>query len=658
MSVAFCLIGCSELLGPNIPEGKEVPVQVTFSLTDKTVRTKSKVSGTEKLVHTMQLVCFDANGQYLGIRNATVSSKGASGTFFDKGLINGTVPQGTARIHFIANRNLDVPLSHSNGTTESVVMNSPELSTLWNDAAHQEICYWGYHQEDNADAMSRWLKPEEESDDYIVYMIRDRAKVVLTYDPKEAEYPVTKIEWLIHNGRERGYLAPAEANWSNNGYYRNSTKDGHTSELISTAGIHEYQTSGRYSLWTSETENDENNFDVAYQNSGTYTPAPQYLFDDDNTDNDDIKVILRVTYQVNESATRVYHVLRLNDDDKVKYDVVRNNTYYIECKKLSPYISFYGTLKDAIEGTEFVNSDVEVDRAVPDINNKTHTLQIKLPNEGSTSIVLNTAGPHEMDFVFRAISDLSTSASVDPDDFDVYWEKSQSFCASNLQVTYNSSTQQFTITANVLQDNLSDQLQDEWIVVKHKSSGLTRYIHVYAIEKFQYTTPPSLKKVDNVYELSFQLPPVKHTRFLPDGTTPDLTEMVYPEGLYPIEIKFATNTLNAYGIVQDTNNYGLFGVSVESTEKLLNSREFESDFNTPISTTNTDFITQWYFQQNNNYWDFWYTYSLESYPTDGWVKIYFKDVRSNIQYATVQNVGLFLNVNYFGKIYSIPVSTN
>ena len=644
---------------PQMPGEGEVPVQVTFSMADKAVQTRSKVSGTESVVHTMQLVCFDANGQYLGIRDADVTSNGASGTFFDTGVIKGTVPQGTARIHFIANRGLSVPLSHSNGTSESVVMNSVELSTLWNDSDHQEICYWGFHGESTADAMNTWLQPAEGSN-HVVYMIRDRARVVLSYDPTGAEFPVTKIEWLIHNGRERGYLAPAKENWTNEGYYGNSTTEGHTSEIVSTAKIHEYKTSGRYSLWTSESENDEDNFDVAYENNAN-TNIPQFLFEDDNTDADDVKVILRVTYTVGGSSKTVYHTLRLNDDDKVKYDIVRNNTYYINCKLLNPDVAYYETLKDACEGEEFVNADVEVDRTIPDINDDQYTLQIKLPNEG-TSVVFNTEGEHTMDFVFRLVSDVTTTGSTNPSDFEVTWEKAQTFCSTSLPVTYDSVTKQFTITATVLEGKLTDKLQDQWIVVKHKASGLTRYIHVFVIDQFRYKLYPKLTRVGSGTNgdclLSFQLPPMEHTQFLEDGS-PDPNELVYPESLYPIDIKFTTNTLKAYGTTQGTNSYGLFGVSVESTSHLVTTESFEADYDDPISSTdyNAD-RTHWYYQQGGNFWDFWYTYSLKTYPEGGIVNIYFKDVRSNIQYATVADVGLFLYVEYFGKTYSVPLSTN
>lgn len=651
--IAFLVLGltsCNEVLVPQGPAANEVPFKLTFSTADKVLQTKSMVSGTELTVHTMQLVCFDANGQYLGIRDAEVDSDGASGIFFDTGVINGTVPQGTARVHFIANRKLSIPLSFSNGTAEEAVMKSLELSTAYNDADHQEICFWGYHKEASAEAMNAWLKPAAGTNN-VVYMIRDRARVVLSYNPAGAEYQITKIEWLIHNGRDRGYVAPAKEFWGNDSYYDANSSTG---LIISKAGINEYKTSGRYSLWTSATENEEDNFDVAYQSSGSYTKKDQFLFDDDNADVDDVKVILRVTYIVSGSPKTVYHVLRLNDDTQQKYDVVRNHTYYINTKLMSPDVAYYETLEDAVNGEEFVNADVEVDRAIPDINNDTYTLQIKLPNEG-TSVVLNTEGTHNLDFVFRMVSDITVSGSTDPADFDIYWEKEQTFC-TDPTLSYIPAVKQFQIHTTVKAGQLTDELQDEWIVVEHKASGLKRYIHVYVIDQFRYVLNPTLKRAGTSdFVLSFTLPPMEHSQFLPDGS-PDPTELIYPESLYPIDVKFTTNTLNAYGTALNIYNYGLFGVSVESTANLFQAADFEPGFNSPRSTSNTAQMNRWYFQQANNYWDFWYTYNLKTYPENGVVNIYFKDVRNHIQYATVTDVGLFLYVEFFGKNYSVPVT--
>ena len=115
---------------------------------------------------------------------------------------------------------------------------------------------------------------------------------------------------------------------------------------------------------------------------------------------------------------------------------------------------------------------------------------------------------------------------------------------------------------------------------------------------------------------------------------------------------------NAYNTALSGTNYGLFGVAVEGTEKLTVSGNFEPGYNSPISSTANADRTHWYYQQDGNWWDFWYTYSIKSYDQtdEGEVNIYFDDVKSHIQYATKADVGLFMEIKYFGKIYSMPVT--
>lgn len=644
LGLTACTEDALETIGPKLPANGDMSVNITFAMPDVEAQTRSKVSGEEKRVHTMQMVCFDANGLYLGIRNAEITPD--AGPTPDTGKIKGTVPQGTSRIHFIANRKLTIPLNAIVGTPETEVMASEELSTFWNDLDHQEVCYWGYHKEANAAAMEAWLNPTSSAGTSKVYMVRDRAKVVLTYDPTGAQVPVTKIEWLIHHGLERGYLAPAEAFWGNDSYYEQSSVAG--AGYVSKAGMNPYPDGKRYSLWISADENDDDNFDVAYQSTGTYESKPQFLFDDDNEAIDDLKAILKVTYTVSGSPKTVYHVLKLNDNDKVLYDVVRNNTYYINAKLLSPDVAYYETLEKAINGKEFVNADIEVDRSITDINDKDYTLQILLPTE-TTSIVFNTEDTYDLDFAFRTVEDVTVSGSTDPDDFEVKWEKSQTFC-TNPTLSYVPETKQFQIHTKVIDGQLSDQLQSEWIVVKHKESGLTRYIHVYVINQFKYLGNPTLKSAGNgEYVLNFKIPPT-------ESENPN--DPIYPVGLYPIDVKFTTNTLNAYGTTQGTTDYGLFGVAVEGTSKLTNSTNFETGYNTPVSSTAASNRTHWYYQQENNWWDFWFTYSIKSYEqtNNGEVNIYFEDVKNHIQYADVEDVGLFMEIKYFGKIYSMPVT--
>ena len=672
LGFACCMSACYDnafdVVGPNQPLKGDMTVNLTFKLQGEPAQTRSKVSGDETAgVFSMQLVCFDANGLYLGIRKAEIPE---SHPF--TGAIKGTVPEGTSRIHFIANRDLTTPLSHTVGTPESVVMNSPELSTLYevgegDDTTQPVVCYWGYHKEATADDMGDWLNPTQAYTDEHgpsrVYMIRDRAKVELRYSPAGATVTVNKIEWLIHNGLKRGYLAPKEDSWNN--YYQKSEK---TDDYISIAGINPYsEEEGRYSLWTSETDNDDDNFDEAYLSSGTITPKAQFLFDDFNTDANPVKVILKVSYA--GQTKPIYHVLRLNDDNKDLYPIVRNNTYYIELEKLRPDVSAYPTLYDAINATEYINAPVEVDRSITDITDNVYTLQIKLPTE-TTSIVFNQLGANTMDFQFLNVSDLS-NVTTNPDDFTIEWEGGKpAFASETLSWEYKNNKWVITTTITTV----PEVLQDKWIKVVHNGTKLTRFIHVYVIDQFRFMENPTLKAVDGhdgEYVLSFQIPPLEMRKPLDDPTATEEDWRMYPAGLYPIDVKFTTSTLNAYGKTQGTDEYGLFGVSVEPSlddpYKLQDATYFQDGFNKPLSTFDTNYMDQWYFQQENKPWDFWFTYSIKKYENtadtnndgkaDGVVNIYFKDVRDHIKFADVKNVGLFLYIDYFGKIYSMPVTT-
>lgn len=662
---ACCMSACYDnafdVVGPNQPLKGDMTVNLTFKLQGEPAQTRSKVSGDETAgVFSMQLVCFDANGLYLGIRKAEIPE---SHPF--TGTIKGTVPEGTSRIHFIANRDLTTPLSHTVGTPESVVMNSPELSTLYqigegDGATKPRVCYWGYYKAASADAMKTWMNPEGEGAKNTVYMIRDRAKVELRYKPADAPVAVNKIEWLIHNGLKRGYLAPKEDSW--NKYYQKSEK---TDDYISIAGINPYsEEEGRYSLWISDTDNDDENFDVAYQSTGSYTSMAQFLFDDSNTDANPVKVILKVYYA--DQTKPIYHVLRLNDDNKDLYPIVRNNTYYIDLEKLRPDVSAYPTLYDAINATEFINAPVEVDRSITDITDNEYTLQIKLPTE-TTSIVFNQLGANTMDFQFLKVSDLS-NVTENPNDFTIEWEeKAPAFASETLSWEYTGD--KWVITANITQ--VPGVLQDHWIKVVHNGTKLTRFIHVYVIDQFRFMENPTLKAVDGhdgEYVLSFKIPPLEMAKQVDDPTATPEDLLMYPAGLYPIDVKFTTSTLNAYGIEEDTESYGSFGVSVEPSlddpYKLQDGTYFEPNFNEPLSTFDPAKMDQWYFQQETKPWDFWFTYSIKKYENtdDGVVNIYFKDVRDHIKFADdmggVKNVGLFLYIDYFGKIYSMPGPNN
>lgn len=678
--MALSFFACSEdsfeVFQP-MQSADDVSYSINFSLQLQEPVTRSVVYGEdggtpEVGVKSMQLLCFDASGLYLGIRPATLGSEGFEGT------IKGTVPQGTARIHFVANRQLSPALDFPVGTLETDVMKS--LSTEYDFPA---IIYWGYKAFDTAEDMNNWLQGKNVTpENKIVYMIRDRAKIKLSlndFDKIIEGCTVTEVKWKIHNGHTSGYLAPLTG-WDQ------YTKVNTESKIVSNAKVSD-NGSERYSLLDfvdSDSEDDIAGYFEAYEN-------PQYLFDDDNEVSEDmkgvVKVILRVRYTEGNSSKLKYFVTLVKAIDETYIDITRNYTYTLHVTSLDLDLS-YNTLEDAINGTFYANGDVDVSRDLTDINNDDYSLQIKLPTE-TTSIVFNmltTESETNNNMQFAVIKVGDTAPNVDIKNIKVKWEHGSSDGATDggiesyvqLQnpIVVSKGGGMFYIPVKVVQ--LPTNLQNDWLKVEYTANNRTlrRFIHVFVINQFKFLADPVLSEVKNNnevvgYKLSFQIPPT---------TAAKVGDPMYPTGLYPIDVMFATSTLKAWSINGTSEVYGSFGVSLESTSTFKDTRtglsynlfdnsgfedndDLDGKYVRP-STNNAGQNTNWWYQPTDN-WDYWYKYSVKEYPfngtdpdDDGVVNIYFKDVRSQLKYANVGNVGLYLYVRYFGKIYGMKVTTN
>ena len=655
----------------------EVPFRLMVGIPGDGLATKSIVTGEETNVDTLQLVCFDASGLYLGIRTLHKLAAGETVNEYNEqvtwkegispttpgalsdptygcvwaGQITGRVPLGTARIHFIANRNLETPLEFSAGASESVVMRSEVLST---GLDHGNIVYWGYHAEPTADDMTNWLtvhyvwnsttqQYDSTGDPSIVHLIRDRARIML--DISDVSSQVQSITWLIHNGRDRGYIAPYDRTASNPFNRDATTGDGYTTvhtdasgaKRISTVGLNEYTASGRYTLYDSEATPAINR-ESEFTSSSTY----QYVFDDINdkiseTNDGRIKVVLKVTYNDNTHTawgtnTKYLVILLKNDNGQIK--IIRNNTYIIKVHDVSA--TGYQTLEEAINGDEFANAPVEVDRSILGISDASYLLRIALDGIETTSVVYNTKGVKYIGFEFLNAGDQTPVSDTEADDFEVKWEKNKyAWNPTNANFTsealeYDSTKKKWYIKVDLQELGGDGSPIDDYLIIRHKSTDLTRYVHIYGVTEFKIVGEPEFEKMEgqfegkDVYKLSF---------VLPDN---------YGEDLYPINVRFATSTLNAYSDATQNARHGTFGVDVTPTDV---------DGVTESSTK-----TAWNYKALS--WDYWYVYSIPSYPgtltqttdDDGKVTIYFEDITSNKAETNPTSVGLFLDIPKFGSI--------
>ena len=275
------LAGCSDRLSvvdnQLVPDG-EMIVNLKVDGPMAKPGTRSYVSGTETAISSIKMLCFDASGSYITSREGTLSPTGDFA-----GQLTGTVPANTARIHFVANFNVDVS-SIGLGSPEKSVMKSDLLSSGITD----DVRYWGYHKESSASAMATYLTGGN-----TVTLIRDRAKVTVVNQDANIE----SIQWTISNGLNKGFLAAASSDDNNNPYDNTYT----TSTILT-----EYRSSGEYTL-TEQT--------AAWTSAGTAVANAQFLFENSNSTNP-VKLILLVTYK--NGGTR-YHTILLQDSDKKQY---------------------------------------------------------------------------------------------------------------------------------------------------------------------------------------------------------------------------------------------------------------------------------------------------------------------------------------------------
>ena len=655
---------CVESIVPDadVARSSDIPFAIDFSAPNDAVLTRSMVSGTENTIWMIQLVCFDNRGQYLGIRTLRttptdygecVQSNAIQSDKTQDGRLIGRVPEGTARIHFIANRDLETPLAFTSGTSERVVMSSLDLTTAYNETGHQEVVYWGYHSEANAEAMKNWLQVavKRDSENKIkipievedgatpnsFYMIRDRARLKL--EIMDGVVPAgTTVTWLVHNGRSCGLIAPCVGKVidGTSYYYHNEYTD--ASGTYAIVQNTEYTDSGRYTLYRSATDNEDAHFDPA--------TAYQYVFDDSNeltgTTDGRIKIIIKLT----TNGTSKYMVVLLRSEED-QLPITRNNTYVIKLRDISGYK--YNTLQEAINGDEYANSPIEVDKHIASISNAQYTLKIAIDEEGTTYKLVENANT-TLDIPFEFL-DFATGTPIVPSadglkasDFDVFWEDNSyaSWTVNKTdgnKVVYDASAHQWNANITIGGVGETNQPLSDYLVIRHIPSGLTRYVHVYAVEGFDLQGTPTFEKLSTeyvyplpgggqrrrpVYKLSFKLPDT------------------YGEDMYPINIRFATSTLDAFSDNSATTAHGTFGVEITTTN-------VQGVINSTVST-------EWNYKATS--WDYWYIYSIPSYPEDGNVTIYFADATDKKGETNPTSIGLFLDIPHFGAIKNYHASRN
>lgn len=433
---AMLFAACTEDIGfegRNAATGKLRFVIPTWE--DSEVETRAGVTSEDIGISegSMQLLCFDDDGFYLGMGDGTTITPETK----YKGSMAAKVPTGTCRIHFIANAKLE-------NNAKWIGMNENTLIASLTAEDGDDMVYWGYKKCDTPEEMSTFLEGDNE-----VLMLRNEAKVSVTNEPKEGEDlgedAISEIYLTVCEDLKYGTLAPFDYSNLDNPFTYDKTSN--------TAVTLPADTTKRTS--PTDVGND----------------TEQFIFEASNSTKQPIKVVLKVTYQ---DGSVKYHQIQLRDNEYDLHKIRRNHDYQIKIQKLDKDLG-YDSFEGAVNGNPSNNPSASVDDVVPEVSKDDYTLRII----GSTSVLYNEAGEKTVQFQF--LGDNTMTA----ENFKVEWSENNGISPiESLEFTYDKDTQTGTITFPI--DNVTASLQDGVILVRDTKYGLERNVHIYAVNELDF----------------------------------------------------------------------------------------------------------------------------------------------------------------------------
>lgn len=717
--------------------GDDIPITMgyAYSADAEEATTRSKITGREDAVTDISLLCFDGNGYFLGKRDLHGDQKineeevattqleqyfteqeehrlNVEGDALFKGRIKIEIPDNTARIHIVTNRNL-VMTGELIGRHVNEIMSSDDMTNTIGNSENDRVVFWGYHRENSAEAFQIWLNESQNYDDIDtvtgldhpdidwLYLIRARARVEIgkVLDPK-----VKSIRWAISRGLEKGYIAPMNrANLATDpfaGYYTGEGEQAEetatqltpypggrfdaeevdlepitwyteeTAEAAKTEAVGSYQLNG---VWY-----DHSNVEIKAGNVIRHQSTKKYLFEDANDNpNDPVRIILEVTYDRTKldnpssyTADPVkYHVLMFKDNNDKRRAIYRNRTYLLNLVRLNEDLG-EKTFAEALTTDKFSNDMLNyVNQEVKNINLGGRLLQLTygtamLIQEGTTGTIHFHYGPTDNPNI--------GVAGMNMDNFHLMWTSNPDVSPDAVNTpltyaafTYDEATGNGSVTFNINEPSASTLRKgvirlyiDNWETLVQGTDPinriLARNINVYTYKKFSFAEEPTLVDFGETRSWTIDYG---------DYTTNEQREVYkltfklpesYPADLLPLKIKFATSTLNAFAD-QEVRTGGIlqpsgtFSVAPENTNNIITEPGSPND---------------WYYDIDN--WGYWYTYLLNNIPDDRTVTIYLCDVRGKRGTSTDQRIGMLFKIELndyprvqlpFGNPVAIAVPT-
>lgn len=488
--LATMLTACtSDLSEETVPSNSKGEMTLSFKVStpDYKIGTRSEGEGFES--SDVQIFCFDANGYFLGMgQDLTVEAtskeeigEGAANT--DNKKISVKMPNATARLHIIANANINT----EKAANEWIGLHENKLITTFESMAPEDQAlktkYWGYC----SGSTTAEMKAKLTNSSNVIHLIRDRAKITADW---ENTTNIQSVEISIGEGMKYATIAAFDRN---------------KLEFPNTTAAKDWE-------WNI-TDITLPKSEERYKGSAGQMGTVQYCFEDENSSKNPVSCILKVTF--NDKTEKWYKVY-LQDKDQQFYKIKRNYTYAIHIQKLNQKLGYTG-YEDALNGYAANNPWIQVEQIVPKISYGTYTLEI--PN--GTNVMLNEGAAENQEIAFNyAGGDLDKANR-----FDVNWVTNNDLGKKELTITYANGTGKIGFTRG----DITDQLKSGEIRILDKVSGMSRIIKIYSIKKFDFGftfSGMSGEDKDNTGTLTYTIP------------------SNYPSALLPVEIRIASNTIN------------------------------------------------------------------------------------------------------------------
>ena len=520
------LTGCSDSIADSEPskdETEEGYYTASFNVSIPNFEqqvTRSTVFMNEGIQEDdMKLFCFDNEGQFVGIGKVTKFdeikgfTRDNNGTIQDNGDIHpdgstephnfyATIPNQTSRIHLVANTGSQYQTINWGNQANWVGMHENMLMTTF-ETEHGEdqaakIRYWGYIKKDSPEELKEYLKPDTKKKDYIIHLIRDRAKISADWsDAVKKAHPdiINDFKMTVINGVAYGTLAP---------FNRDSLL------FNPTTGDDKWVWKVNYVTPAINTRRLKGDVGQMFNPTGA--------FEEYNLPTEPAKVILW--------HDGLYYLIYLQDSNNKPYAIKRNYEYKIIIDKLDKSYG-YGDSEVALKSAPANNPWIRVEQIVPGVTDGNYELAIV----GGTYKTVNTGENTEQTIQFTYKGD--DAANKEPKDFVALWTQNLTYATADApevtSYTYDEATKTGTGTIKYKLDKIDKTWREGIIYLTDKVHGLNRNIHLYSVSEASY----DFKNGNNI-----------SATLNSEGDFTITIPKDYPDGLLPVNFKIASNDIN------------------------------------------------------------------------------------------------------------------